>query len=134
MAFETESNIKLHDTDAAGVVFFVSYFRIAHTAYEEFLQSIGCGLEQIIGESDYLVLISHAEADYLSPFHLGDDISISIQATKLKHVSFELTTSIKEAQGEVGAIVRTVHVAIDKTSGRKIKLSAILRAGVESIS
>ena len=38
MSFEIKSSIKLHDTDAAGVVFFVSHFRIAHTAYEEFLE------------------------------------------------------------------------------------------------
>ncbi len=132
--FEIETKIKLHDTDAAGVVFFVSYFRIAHTAYEEFLQSIGCGLGKIIGDSDYLVLIAHAEADYLRPFHLGDDILISIQATKLKRVSFELTTSIMDAQGEVGAVIRTVHVAIEKSSGRKIRLPAPIRAGLESIS
>lgn len=132
--FETKTKIKLHDTDAAGVVFFVSHFRIAHIAYEEFLQSIDCGLEWIIGESDYLVLIAHAEADYLRPLRLGDDISISIQATKIKRVSFELTTSIMDAQGEVGATVQTVHVAIDKKDGRKIKLPGILRAGLESIS
>lgn len=132
--FEIKTQIKLHDTDAAGVVFFVSYFRLAHIAYEEFLQSIGCGLEKIIGESDYLVLIAHAEADYLSPFRLGDDISISIRATKIKRVSFELTTDILDKQGEIGAIVRSVHVAIDKKSSRKIELPEILRVGLESIS
>lgn len=132
--FEIKTKIKLHDTDAAGVVFFVSHFRIAHIAYEEFLQSIGCGLEQIIGESDYLVLISHAEADYLQPFHLGDDIAIGIRATKIKRVSFELTTEIKNGQGEIGAIVRTVHVAIEKNSGKKIELPTPIRAGLESIS
>jgi 1,4-dihydroxy-2-naphthoyl-CoA hydrolase len=132
--FETKTKIKLHDTDAAGVVFFVSYFRIAHTAYEEFLQSIDCGLEQIIGESDYLVLISHAEADYLRPFGLGEEISLSVQTTRIQRTSFELTTSIMDAQGEVRATVRTVHVAVDKTSGRKIELPAPIRAGLESIS
>ncbi|MDH3889936.1 MAG: acyl-CoA thioesterase [candidate division Zixibacteria bacterium] len=133
MAFEIKSSIKLHDTDAAGVVFFVSHFRIAHTAYEEFLQSIGCGMEQIIGGSDYLVLIAHAEADYLQPFHLGDNISISVRATKLKRVSFELTTDIKNSHGEIGATVRTVHVAIERNTGRKIDLPAPIRAGLESI-
>lgn len=134
MAFETKTSIRLHDTDAAGVVFFANYFRMAHTAYEEFLQSIDCGLEQIIGGSDYLVLIAHAEADYLLPFRLGDDIAISIQATKIKRVSFELTTEIKDRQGEVGATVRTVHVAVEKVTSRTVGLPEILRAGLESIS
>lgn len=134
MNFEIKSRIKLHDTDAAGVVFFVSHFRIAHTAYEEFLESIGCGLDMIIGKADYLVLIAHAEADYHRPFRLGDDIVISVQATKIKRVSFELTTTIRDAQREVGATVRTVHVAIDKASHRKIALPEELRAGLESIS
>ena len=132
--FETKTNIRLHDTDAAGVVFFVNYFRIAHTAYEEFLQSIDCGLKQIIGDSDYLILITHAEADYHRPFHLGNDISISIRATELRHSSFELTTDIKDKQGEIRTTVRTVHVAVEKDSGNKIELPAPLRTGLESIS
>jgi 1,4-dihydroxy-2-naphthoyl-CoA hydrolase len=132
--FETKTKIKLHDTDAAGVVFFVSYFRIAHAVYEEFLQSIDCGLEQIIGNSDYLILITHAEADYDRPFHLGDDISIYIRATELRRSSFELTTEIKDKQGEIRVTVRTVHVAIEKDSGNKIELPAPIRIGLESIS
>ena len=32
--FETKTNIKLHDTDAAGITFFANHYRIAHTAYE----------------------------------------------------------------------------------------------------
>lgn len=132
--FETKTSIKLHDTDAAGVVFFASFFRIAHIAYEEFLQSIDFGLEKIIGDSDYLVLISRAEADYRRPFHLGDEISISVRATILRRTSFELTTEIKDKQGEVGATVRTVHVAIEKYSGGKIELPAAIRVGLESIT
>lgn len=134
MAFETKTSIRLHDTDAAGVVFFANYFRMAHTAYEEFLQSIDCGLEQIIGESDYLILIAHAEADYLRPFRLGEEISISIRATKIKRVSFELTTEIKDGEGWAVANVRTVHVAVEKVTSRTVGLPEILRAGLESIS
>jgi acyl-CoA thioesterase FadM len=36
--FKTQTNVKLHDTDAAGILFFSNHFRIAHTAYEDFMQ------------------------------------------------------------------------------------------------
>ncbi len=134
MAFETVSRINLHDTDAAGVVFFVSYFRIAHTGYEEFLESIGWGLGGIIGKSDVPVLIAHAEADYLKPFRLGEKIKIRLSVTSLRKASFELLTEIVDAEGVVGAVVRTVHVAVDGKSGKKIRLPEKLRAGLETIS
>ena len=132
--FETKTNIKLHDTDAAGVVFFVNYFRIAHTAYEALLKSIGCGLDYVIRHSDYLILIAHAEADYQRAFQLGDVITIGLKATKIGQSSFEITSEIKDTAGNVGATVRTVHVAVSKKTAEKIALPEKIRTGLESIS
>lgn len=132
--FETKTNIKLHDTDAAGVVFFVNYFRIAHTAYEAFLKSIGCGLDFIIRHSDYLVLIAHAEADYVRALQLGDVVTIALKAVKVGQTSFELMTQLKDKSGNVAATVRTVHVAVSKKTAQKIDVPEKLRAGLKSIS
>jgi 1,4-dihydroxy-2-naphthoyl-CoA hydrolase len=132
--FETKTNIKLHDTDAAGVVFFVNYFRIAHTAYEAFLKSIGCGLDYIIRHSDYLILIAHAEADYERAFQLGNVVTISLKATRIGQSSFEITATINDDQGRLGTTVKTVHVAVSKQTAEKIELPETIRRGLESIS
>jgi 1,4-dihydroxy-2-naphthoyl-CoA hydrolase len=132
--FETKTNVKLHDTDAAGVMFFVNYFRVAHTAYEAFLKSIGCGLDYIIRQSDFLILIAHAEADYLRAFQLGDVITIELKVDRIGQSSFDITTIIKDDQGRVGAKVKTIHVAVSKQTAEKIALPEKVRAGLQSLS
>ncbi|MEE8405217.1 MAG: hypothetical protein V3S17_07475 [candidate division Zixibacteria bacterium] len=32
---------QVHDTDAAGVIYFANFYRMAHSTYEAFMESIG---------------------------------------------------------------------------------------------
>ena len=132
--FETKTNIKLHDTDAAGMLFFANHFRIAHTAYEAFMKSIGCGLDYIIRASDYLILIAHSEADYKRGLFLGDNLSISLKADSIGQSSFTLSYTFKNSDGNIVAEIQTVHVSVDKKTGNKIPLPDKLRIGIHSIS
>ncbi|MFH1688405.1 MAG: thioesterase family protein [bacterium] len=131
--FETKTNIKLHDTDAAGITFFVNHFRIAHTAYEAFMKSIGVGLDFIIRDADYYVLIAHAEADYKRPLFHGDSLTITLKAESIGNSSFVLGYEFNDGRERLAATLRTVHVAIDKKSGEKMPLPEKLRLGLDSI-
>ena len=131
--FETQTDVKLHDTDAAGILFFANHFRIAHTAYEAFMKSIGCGLDHIIKKSNYLLLIAHAEADYNRGLYLGDEFTISLKA-EIGETSFVLSHFFKNAHGNLAAKLRTVHVSVDKKTGQKIPLPEKVRQGLLSIS
>jgi 1,4-dihydroxy-2-naphthoyl-CoA hydrolase len=130
--FETQIDVKLYDTDAAGRVFFANHFRMAHDAYEAFMDSIDCGLGQIIRESSYLLPIAHAEADYSGSLSLGDRISVSMRA-EVGETSFTLFYEFTHSRGYVAARVRTVHVAIDKGTGEKTTLPQKLRKGLAGI-
>ena len=46
--FEYRFSIRLHDTDAAGVLFFAHLLRHAHDAYEAFMEQAGFGLVGLI--------------------------------------------------------------------------------------
>ena len=118
---------------ALGLVFFANHFRIAHTAYEAFMKSIGCGVDQIIKASDYLLPVVHAEADYKKGLSLGDALAISLKAS-LRETSFSLSYTFKDSQGDVAATVTTVHVSIEKESGKKIPLPEAIRQGLATIS
>lgn len=132
--YETKTSIALHDTDAAGVTFFVSYFRIAHAAYEVFMTSIGWGLDKILSQGQLLILIARAEAEYQRPLLYGEAVTISIRAEKIDRTSFVLVFDFKGAGDKVAATVRTVHVAVDRSSGKKLPLPDELRAGLRTIS
>lgn len=132
--FETKTNIKLNDTDAVGVVFFANHFRIAHTAFEAFMKSIGCGLDYIIRASDYLLLIVHSEANFKHGLFLGDSLSISLKADSIGQTSFTMSYTFKDSDSNIVAEIQTVHVSIDKKTGNKIPLPDKLRIGIQSIS
>lgn len=130
--FEMQADVKLNDTDAAGILFFANYFRIAHTAYEAFMKSIGCGLDHIIRKSNYLLPIVHAETDYKRGLHLGDEFTISLKA-QIGQTSFTLSYLFTDAHGNVAAKLRTVHVSVDKKTGEKIHLPEEIRKGLATI-
>lgn len=131
--FETKTNIKLHDTDAAGITFFANHFRIAHTAYEAFMKSIGCALDWIVRDAEYFVLIAHAEADYKRPLFYGVNITIAVKAEEIGKSSFTLSYRFRDQEGNEAAVVQTVHVVIDKKSGDSIDIPERLRVGLDSL-
>jgi len=126
------SQVRLHDTDAAGILFFGNYFKMAHDVYEEFMKSIGFGLQYIIKETEFLVLISHAEADYKKPLQLEEKLTINLTVESIGQTSFVLSYLLKDTQSNIAATVKTVHVTVDKKSGGKIHLPDKLRVKLES--
>ena len=129
--FSVASTVKLHHTDAAGVLFFVNYFKIAHDAYEEFLEAIGLDIAQLIDESPFLLLIAHAEADYKKPQRVGDKITVEIRVERIGNSSFTLAYRIIDALGDEATLVNTVHAALDKKSGKVMRLPEDLKAKLE---
>ncbi|HKK20545.1 MAG TPA: thioesterase family protein [candidate division Zixibacteria bacterium] len=126
-----EQTLKLPDTDAAGIAFFGNYFRMAHEAYELFMDQIGFGLRIVLDKSEILILIAHADADYHAPLRLGDKYSIELEVEKIGRTSYVLGYTFKDATGGSTAEVRTVHVAIEKATNETIPLPEKLRAGLQ---
>lgn len=108
--------VRLHDVDAAGVLFFARLFVHAHDAYEDFMASQGRGLDKLIGAGVRLPL-AHASADYLAPLLHGERVSVTLEVEKLGRTSFTLAYAFR-CGDEVRARLHTVHVYLgehDKT-------------------
>lgn len=127
-----QTKIRLHDTDAAGVLFFGSQFKIAHDAYEVFLTQIGYPIHSFISDSDYFLPIVHANADYFAPLQVGDDLSISVGVEKIGSSSFTLRYIFESSDSVTVGEVRTVHVSADKSTRQKIPLPGGLRSALEA--
>lgn len=125
--YRTQNSVKLPDTDAAGIVFFGHYFRLAHEAYESFMESIGFPLSMILDESDFLLLIAHAESDYIEPLRLGQEYEIAVAVENIGSKSFRLTYTFTNGSDRAVATVSTVHVAVDKKTDETISLPSKLR-------
>ena len=129
--YSVSTKVKLHYTDAAGVMFFGNYFKLIHDAYEDFLDSFGFNLGNIIDKSDYLILIVHSEADYRQPVRTGQSVNITIVVDKIKNSSFVLNYIITNEKEEKVANLQTVHIAIDKSNSKKMSLPDELRVHLE---
>jgi 1,4-dihydroxy-2-naphthoyl-CoA hydrolase len=128
--FTYETSVKLHNTDAAGLLFFADQFKLAHDAYELFMESIKFSFRHIIQESDFLLAIVHAEADFLQPLYSGDRITTKLRVEKIGTTSFTLTYDLTTTrEGTVGT-AKTVHVCIDKSSREKRELPDALVAAL----
>lgn len=121
--FTYETQVRLQDTDAAGVVYFADQFDYAHAAYEVFLEEEGVGLGSLL-DHDYLQIpIVHAEADYHQPLRLGERIRIELEFADIEETKFSSNFRIvKIASEEVAAVLQTVHVAVDRDTGDRLKL------------
>ncbi len=129
--FETQHQITLHETDAAGRLFFSHLFTIAHTAYEQFAESLGFPLHQLIPARKIFVPVVHAEADYLAPILHGDPIKLTISVTNIGAHSFSLHTQFLDTRETVVSTVQTVHVCIDPKTGEKVEIPGTLQAALE---
>ena len=124
--------VKLHDTDAAGLIFFSNQFKMVHEAYETLLESIGLGFATLIRKKDYFLPIVHAEADYKRPLFVGDRLVISVAVEHIGKTSFTFTYTLKRDSELVGT-AKTVHVTVDKKTKKKIPLPREMRKAVELI-
>lgn len=108
--FEYVIDIRLHDTDAAGRLFFAHLFRHAHDAYEAFMSSLGFPLAALIRGGETLLPLTHAEADYHRPMLHGDRVRVEVSVIEVRHRSFAIGYRFLDEQDETLASARTVHV------------------------
>lgn len=116
--YRFETCVRLHDTDAAGLLFFANQFTMAHDCYETFLYDNGLSFLTILAERDYLLAIVHAEADFTETLAVGQPLVIEMKADRIGNTSFTLTYRVLSDETVVGTVA-TVHVCVDVESGRK---------------
>lgn len=131
--FTYQTKIKLHETDAAGLLFFSHQFKIVHDAYESLLETIGFGFAELIRHQDFFLPIVHAESDYKVPLFVGDVIEIQITVEKVGQTSFTFAYKLLNAKKELVGTAQTVHVTVDKKTRKKIPLPADMRQKIEKL-
>jgi 1,4-dihydroxy-2-naphthoyl-CoA hydrolase len=87
-AFEHRFRVALHDTDAAGVLFFAHLFRHAHDAYEAWMATLGFPLDAIVRDGELRLPLVHAEADYRRPLRHGEAVTVQLAVGEVRERSF----------------------------------------------
>lgn len=128
--FKKKIIVRLHDTDAAGLLFFAHQFFYAHDVYEDLLHKIGLPMEDLMAHADFFVPIVHAESQYLAGLNVGQELEIAVSVANLGNTSYTLAYELKSADGSVVGRAKTVHVSIDRTTKAKIPLPERLRSSL----
>ena len=128
-----QTKIKLHETDAAGLLFFGNQLKIIHDAYEALLETIGFGFAELIREKDFFLPIVHCESDYKSPLFVGDVVEIQVRVAQVGKTSFTFSYKLIDSSQKLAGSAQTVHVTSDKKTHKKTPLPADLRSKIEDL-
>ncbi|MBK1656334.1 acyl-CoA thioesterase [Allochromatium vinosum] len=128
--FRYELHIRLHDTDAAGRLFFAHLFRHAQDALEAFMEHIGYPIDAMLRDGEILLPLTHAEADYRRPMRHGDRIRVEVRVEDLRRRSFAIGYRFLNEAGEEMATARTIHVLVTDETHVGESLPETLRAGL----
>ena len=128
-----KTTVKMHDTDAAGILFFGNQFRMVHEAYEVVLETIGMSFADILRKTHFFVPIVHAEADYKLPLLVGDKLTITVRLTKIGKTSFSFDYKIYNQKKNLVGTAKTIHVSVNNRTHKKIPLPPALRRKLETL-
>ena len=132
--FTHRFQIRLHDTDGAGILFFANQFVIVHDAYEKLLEKLGFSFATMLTKRSYFLPIVHAESDYKAPLFVGDHLIITVTVGHIGHTSFSFEYVIRNRKKMIVGTAKTVHVTINKKTRKKIPLPKEIRRGLERFS
>lgn len=125
--FSHRIKIGLGGTDATGALFFPEQFVMAMHTLEAFLESKRFPLSDLL-KSPYLFPVVHAEADYLKPLAVCDEIEITFQVEKVGISSVHCAYLLHRLPSfELVGSVHLVHVVIDRQSKEKMQLPSDLK-------
>ncbi|QIK37828.1 acyl-CoA thioesterase [Caldichromatium japonicum] len=119
--------VRLHDTDAAGRLFFGHLFRHAQDAFESFMAHLGWPIPDLIQRGEWLLPVIHAEADYQRPIHHGELIWVEVGVEEIRRRSFALAYWFRKEDGTETAQARTVHILMSAVGEKDLALPEALR-------
>lgn len=121
LMYKFQTKIFFFDADPAGILFFGRVFEICHRAYEDFIGSFNLN-QNYFTHPDIAMPVIHTEADYFKPMKYGDEVNVFVSVEKIKSTSFEIKYALKNNLDEEFAVIKTVHVFINKKSFSKIDI------------
>lgn len=128
-----QTKVHLHDTDAAGRLFFANQLKMVHDAYEALLETISFGFADIIRKKEFFLPIVHCEAQYKQPLFVGDVLEIQVTVAEIGKTSFSFAYDIKNAKGDTVGTAKTVHVTVSNETGQKMPLPDLMREKITAL-
>jgi len=122
--------IRIHDVDAAGIVFFATYFVLGHDVYEQFLADIGHSIPDAIDAGEYIIPIAKSECQYHKPMRHGEQMTGELRLTDIRGTSFVVEIKLIGSDKIHRATITTRHVCVGTQTMKPMPLPDSLRAAL----
>src|SRR6185437_12520195 len=128
--------VRMHHTDLVGAVYHGTYFDLFEDARTEVFRALGYTYRDCVEGEGRLMIIVHADCDYLSPAHMDDElvIAVRVEAITRARLTFVYDVSLG-AGGKRAARGRQVFAFLDTKTQRPTsvppRLAILIRATPE---
>ena len=124
--FVCSLRVRLHHTDAAGVIFCSRLLELAHEAYEALLEEVGLGLGRLLEQARLRLPVVGLEAEFAQPIRLGELLQVELTLTRRGAHSYQVAYRFLDPAGKVKARAVTRHVVLDGVHGKPAPLPEAL--------
>jgi acyl-CoA thioesterase FadM len=114
------------DADPQGILYHARIYNLAHLLLEEFWAAHQRGWNFWFKNPEWAVPLRHSEADYLAPLKVGERITGQMSIDAIGDSSVTLISEFFNA-GKLAAVVKTVHVFVNRTTLQKISVPEAVR-------
>ena len=121
------------DTDFTGLVYHANFLKFIERARSDMVRLAGISQTDLFsGEGDKepaAFVVRHIDIDYLKPAHMNDLLEI---VTRVEEVGGAVMTLLQEVKRAETVVVRArVKIVLVAQSGKVMRMSALVRAGLE---
>ena len=133
MPWTHRQTIRLRHIDAAGVIFYPRLLEMTHDAYEVFLDELGQPLPDTLASGQPIAPIVRCEANYRRPMTIGMELTIEVSVVREGKRSYTLGYVFRDDADQEMAQVQVTHAAIDRGTGRSVRLTDKMRRGLSAL-
>lgn len=127
LSHEQPLTIRFEDADPAGIMFYPRTIARAHEVVEEMIRNSPLGWHAWFASPQHASPLRHAEADFRAPMYAGEKYIAQAQVERLGETSVTFLVEFHDQAHCLTARIRTVHVLIEKSTGRPVPLPEAMR-------
>ena len=131
--FEYTTQVRFHQADPAGVLFYGRVFELVNDAYEALVHAAGLGYDDHFGLRGYATPVVHVAADYRRPMAAGETLTVALDVARLGYSSLTLHFTVTGADGMERAIGEVVHAFVDVRTGLAGRTLSVELLGVNRL-
>lgn len=120
--------IRFADADPAGVIFYPRALALAHAAVEDLVRHSPLGWDAWFASPRHAAPLRRAEADFFLPMKPGQSFEVRASVEQVGTSSMTFLVEFLDNDGNIAARIRTLHVFLDKATGRPLPLTGEIRA------